>query len=230
MIRLIFIHIILISLSVNSESDINTVKAEYGRCVSVMERVERAIRRYEEVIRILQGRSNNINGNINLTKEFTTLENRAEYFRNRYERAKSLSDKISSDLKEVKGPTCPSCIESSVNLYCRNSEILLNELEDYITKASDLNGKLIELEAQKKDAFTKSELSYESTKHKIDSMYNSLNICKDSVTEVLTLQIKRNISKADSIYKNKEVEPAIKLLKIAESLINKINKRCSDVK
>ncbi|MCX7726203.1 MAG: hypothetical protein N2053_05080 [Chitinispirillaceae bacterium] len=236
--KLSFILLIPIILSLgNAESDIHTVKAEYERCLSVMERVERTIRRYEELMKSLQNKLKNFKDeNVSLSKEITSLENRLEYFRNRYERAKGQADKINSDIKEIKGPTCPSCIESAVNLYCRNTETLQNELEEYTEKALELDGKLSmsgtnneenKPLSNRDDSKDKIYISYRTL---TDSLYKALNICEDSVAEIFSLQIAKNISKADSLYNIKETSSAFKHLNIAEALINKVKKRCYEIK
>ncbi len=125
-------------------SDTRTVQAEFDRCTATMERVERSLRRFDDALeRMKQNIGNHVPGKREeWSGEMTALENRIEYFRNRFERVRGQADKIRDDLKNLTGPACQSCVSSGVELYCRNSESLLTDLEEYLNKASDLEARM----------------------------------------------------------------------------------------
>ena len=195
---------IVVSFSTSFTSyaaDTRTVQAEFDRCRSVMERVERSIKRYEDELSVLKrgvsGTSSNLNETI--SQELLPLENRLEYFRNRFERSRAQADKIHDELKNVNGPTCPSCVESSVNLYCRSGETLQTNLDEFLGKTEALRNRTA---SKSSDLFDVNE-SFEARRVVADSLYHLFSRAKDTCTDkaVTTLleQARINLAKADSL-------------------------------
>lgn len=124
-----------------AQSETRAVQADFNRCSAVLERTERALRHFENAVERLKQSADAARREAWM-REAAALENRTGYFRNRYERALGQAGKIRDDLKNVSGPVCPSCISSSVNLYCRSGETLLSGIEEYLNKAADLETRM----------------------------------------------------------------------------------------
>ncbi len=210
-----------------ADSDTRTVQAQFQRCAQAMERVERSLRRYEDEIRRLKRAGDNLAGEKRETfrKEIAALENRLEYFRNRYERATGQADKIRDDLKSVSGPTCPSCVESSVKLYCRNAENLQTDIDEYLAKAGDLRSRM-----GMRGAAPGESGDFTGRYAQLDSAYQTLTAeetaCKDKAAATLLQQAGINLARADSLHAAGDETRAGKSLDIAGSLLEKAGQRC----
>jgi septal ring factor EnvC (AmiA/AmiB activator) len=205
-----------------ADSDTRTVQAEFDRCSAVMERFERSLRRYEDAVGALKRSVAALRDEGgSFSREAAALENRLEYFRNRFERTRGQADKIRGDLKNVSGPACPSCIESSVNMYCRNAETMQNDIDEYLLKAADLQGR-VETPAV---AFGEKP-SFGQRRSAVDSSYRSIAGCDDRAVATLRDQAALNIARADSLHSLKDAAAALKALDIAASLIGKAAARC----
>jgi hypothetical protein len=160
------------------------------------------------------------------TQELQALESRLEYFNNRIERTRGQADKIRDDLKNINGPTFPSCVESSVNLYCRSGESLQTDIEEYLGKTGDLRARMgTKPDADVKVDTTVFKLQWTSA----DSLYRVLSMpdsCTDKAGLTLLAQAHINLVKADSLYAARETEKAEKTLGIARSLLDKAVQRC----
>ena len=214
----IFLVIAAYAVLVAADSDTRTVQAEFDRCRSVMDRLERSLRRFEDLV--AQVKRADDDGP--LQHEAAALENRLEYFRNRFERARGQADKITGDLKNVSGPTCPSCVESSVGMYCRNGETIQNSLDDYLVKAEDLLSRT----GKRKAANTDSSSDFRQRRSAIDSLYRALESCSEPAAAPLISQTAVNLSRADSLQAAGDDKAAATALDIAESLITKARRRC----
>jgi seryl-tRNA synthetase len=209
-----------------AESDTRTVQAEFDRCTAVMERVERSLRRYEDAIGTIKRTptSTSSGRSESLSQEIASLENRLEYFRNRFERARGQADKIRDDLKNISGPTCPSCVESSVNLFCRSGENLQTDLDEYLGKVSDLRARM-GLKDEK--TITRAAKGFKDHRVSADSLYRALSdACSDKAATTLLEQARLNLNKADSLHKIGDSDATLTSLGIAQSLLDKAVKRC----
>lgn len=224
-----FLLVVCVTFSAAADSDTRTVQAQFDRCASAMERVERSLRRYEDEIRSLKYTGNNLAAEKRETfqKDVAALENRLEYLRNRYERATGQADRIRDDLKNVSGPTCPSCVESSVKLYCRNAEGLQTDIDEYLAKAGDLRSRAdMQKEAPgQSNAFTGRYAA-------LDSAYQALadenTACSDKAAAALLQQAGVNLARADSLHAAGDETQAVKSLDIAGTLLEKAGKRCAE--
>jgi len=222
-----------IALIIASQSfagaDVRNVQAEFNRCGASMERAERSLKRYEDAVlglkRAVSGKA--FPADKSLPLEIEALENRLEYFRNRFERGRGQADKIRDDLKNLSGPVCPSCIESSVNLYCRSAEALQGDIGDCLTKAEDLRMRM----GLKEDKPAQDEA--EDFEHKwavADSLYRVLrssgDACADKAAATLMEQALVNFRMADSLHRTGNAAAASQAIDIAQSLLEKASKRC----
>ncbi|MBN1756743.1 MAG: hypothetical protein JW863_00405 [Chitinispirillaceae bacterium] len=222
--------VLFCAILVAADSDTRTVQAEFDRCHSVMERLERSLRRYEDAVgRIIRTvRRSDYTGKNHLRQEAASLENRLEYFRNRFERSRGQTDKITGDLKNVNGPTCPSCVESSVNMYCRNSETLQNSLDEHIIKADDLLNRLDSPSAPVGSAVSGKVTDVERQRAAIDTRYRSIESCSTESAIPLIRQAGVNMQRADSLITAGNENDARKALDIAGALVEKAAERCRD--
>ncbi len=205
-----------------ADSDTKTVQSEFDRCSALMERFERSLRRYENVVdAIKQSAEIPRDKDGAVLREAALLENRLEYFRNRFERARGQADKIRSDLKNVRGPTCPSCVESGVNMYCRNAETISNDIEEYLQKAADLQSRI-----SAASVAGGKETSFMRRRSAADSSYRAVTVCDDRGAETLRNQAALALARADSLYSIKDTVSALKALDIAVSLCEKASLRC----
>lgn len=193
-----------------------------------MDRLERSLKRFEDQIDLLK---RNVNfSSDSLSKDISALENRLEYFRNRLERSRAQADKIRSDLKNISGPICPSCLESSVNMYCRNSEAMQNDIDLYLKRATGLqtrNGisKKTAIQDTQNDTLKPSFQKYRTL---IDSLKDVMPQCDNHVALTLRKQAEINVNRADSLFSHGDTISAMKALHIANSLINKSSLHCKD--
>lgn len=204
-----------------ADSDTRAVQAEFDRCRSVMERLERSLRRYEDAVgRIIKTvKRSDFSGENELRQEASSLENRLEYFRNRIERARGQADKINGDLK----PTCTSCVTSSVNMYCRIGETLRNSLDEYLFKAEDLLNRLNE-----RSPGTGSG-DFTADHDNIVQLRRSLDSCTAPSAVPLLKQVTVNLQRADSLFTEGNKNDARKALAIARTLAEKAAQRCNDL-
>jgi hypothetical protein len=198
------------------------VQAEFDRCGAIMDRFERALRRYEDVVGALKRTTATLREKDgSFSREAAVLENRLEYFRNRFERARGQADKIRGDLKAVSGPTCPSCIESSVTMYCRNAETMQNDIDEYLQKATDLQGQI-----GTSPSASGEKPPFMVHRGTVDSSYRSIAGCDDRAATTLRDQAALTIARADSLHSRNNDADALKALDIAASLIEKAVARC----
>lgn len=210
-----------------ADSDTRTVQARFDRCASAMERVERSLRRFEDEIRLLKRAGNSLDGQWRETfqQETAAFENRLEYFRNRYERATGQADKIRDDLKNVSGPTCPSCVESSVKLYCRNAESLQTGIDEYLAKAGDLRSRV----GMRATAGGRGDFSGKYAA--LDSAYQALSAaeaCTAKAAVTLLEQARVNLVRADSLHAAGDDARVGASLDVAGTLLEKVGQRCTE--
>lgn len=220
--------LLVTSAFVTAATDTREVTMEFDRCNTIMERIERLLRRYADAVELLNRNiaNHSIASNETISQEAAVLENRLENFRNRYERARGHEDKIRSDLQGISGPTCPSCTESGVKIYCRHGETMLNDIDEYLDKATDLQGKIASESNNPTDPTTKHK-TFKQRRHAVDSLYQIITHCSDKAAITLCDQATINISRADSLHRAHETPSALKALDIATTLIKKASERCS---
>ena len=215
----------------SAEEDTRSVQADFDRCKSTMERVDRSIQRYKDIIIRLKQLSRTEGDSASRTG--ASLESRFDHFRGRFDRASGQADKIRDDLKNIKGPSCPSCVSSSVNMYCRNAETLLNDLEEHIAKAADLENRMVDRSTHK-DAGNPQERSESLSRRRIaiDSIIGlrklQLDSCSFPSAKALWLQCRINLHKSDSLIASKDYVAGGKTLDIAELLIRKALDVCGN--
>lgn len=213
-------------LCIFAQSDVRIVQSEFDRCLSVMERIERALKRYETSLHSLKRAISDIKtaDKDNVSDKVSTHENRLEYFRNRFERIRGQADKLHDDLKNS-GPVCPSCIESSVNLFCRSNEMLQNDLDDYLVKLNELQSLIgVGKDNQTKENCFEHRFGYLKELRK--NLNKKIETCNDKAVNTLWEQAQINLNRADSLYSLNETGSAAKALDISESLLQKIQLRC----
>ena len=223
-----------VCISLATESNTRTVQAEFDRCAAQMERVERAVREYDDALgtvrkSIAKMGSSDRNTQDLSAAELAKLESRADYFHNRIERASGQADKVRDDLKNVKGPTCPSCVLSSVNMYCRNTETLLTEIDDYKSKAMTLvaktrqDGDVRTVRAAGADDFLVVWASIDST---LRLLHEKVDSCADVSGKALWRQSRITLGRADSLNRTGDKAAARTALTISRTLMTKACKVC----
>ncbi len=215
-----------------AESDTRVVQSEFDRCKGIMERVDRSIQRFQDAVASLKrsldaASAKNREGAV---REMSALESRVEYFRSRFDRAVAQADKIRNDLKSVKGGRCSSCISSSVNMYCRNAETMLTDIEEQIALA-------VQAESRPGHASLKAGAGADRSaadkfnlrRASIDSMMNIkkivLDSCSSAAGKTLWSQSKINLRKADSLHAQGS-NTSEKALDVTELLLKKALDAC----
>ncbi|MBN1127454.1 MAG: hypothetical protein JXA71_00605 [Chitinispirillaceae bacterium] len=224
------IHPLLILLTVllpAFPSDIRNIQADFDRCVSLMERVERSLRSFEDRVVRLKQQAGHMESDVAAREKsvIEALEGRVDYFRNRLDRANGLADKTRDDLRNVNGPVCPTCVVSSVNLYCRSAEMLQTDTDEYALKASDIETRLSGA-AGGGDTQT----SFERDRRSIDSLVirhrARLDSCADRAGKTLWQQALLNLRRADSLAAAGEAARAVRSLRLSRDLMGKAKKKC----
>jgi len=212
-----------------AESDTRAVQAEFSRCESSLERVKRELSRYEETVRRIKA-SLDAGRTQEVAQEFSRLESKVEHFRGRMDRAAGQGSKIRDDLRNVTGPTCPSCLSSSVSLYCRAGEGLATEVEDYLSRATALDGELRNASPHDAPKTVPTDSAFVLRRDKINasiaSSWASLDSCSVDAGRTLWQQCRINLHVADSLRLSGAVEQSERSLGLAEMLLNKAIKRC----
>ena len=214
-------------------SDIRSVETQFDRCESTMERINREILRFEEAVeRLKRLVERNRERYGDYEKNIVKLENRVDYFRSRFDRSTGQRDKIRTDLNNVSGTTCPSCITSSVDLYCRNSETLTSELEDYFTRVSALEDRITSSTetVPDKEATAKKTVSYVSRRKQtgasIDLHKSLFDACDSGAGKLLLQQCTINLQRADSLDSAGAAEQSLTTLDLVELLLKKAVAAC----
>lgn len=222
---LLFVFVVL-KTNVFAQSDARMVQSEFDRCMSVMERIERSLKRFENNLDLIKRSKSDKKENI--SREISTFENRLEYFRNRFERVRGQADKLRDDI-ESSGPVCPSCVESSVNLFCRSNETLQNDIDNYMINLGEIQSKMGLNENNNNENVGK-PISFKARRDKVETLCETLKsrveACNEKAIKTLYKQAIINLNRADSIYNSNETNSAMKALDISESLLNKIQTRC----
>lgn len=231
---LLCILIVITAFSTIASADSNTrsVQSEFDRCTAVIERFERSLRRFEDAVNVLKRDPTQlpVTGKDLITREIASLENRYEYFCNRFERVRGQADKIRGDLKNLSGPICPSCVLTSVNLYCRTGETIQNDIDEYLLKAAELKNRIgiqQKLPIQTEN-ISKGTVSFTRRRTSADSLCTIAQSCNNPAAATLYRQGVLNLQRADSLYKNNKETPAFTVLNIAVSLLQKALHRCNN--
>lgn len=211
--------------------DMQSVQADFDRCAGVMERIERLLREYEETVQRLQRFHGHMPSVDTSTAEdgVNALVRRIDYFRNRVERAAGLADKTRDDLKNVSGPTCPSCVISAVNLYCRHTEILRDDIDEYREKAFVLESRLSSRQKGPGDTGGASA-DYERETSSLDSSMaraeNVLASCDKRAAAAFFRQALVNRKRADSLYAAGMTDRAHNTISLSRVLLHKAFSAC----
>lgn len=231
--RIILLYGVMFTLASSAEPDTRTVQAEFDRCKGTLDRVDRSVERFQDAVRNLKryGMSEPRNFTDSISKEISNLESRLEYFRSRSARAAGQADKIRDELKSVKGPTCPSCVTSSVQLYCRYGETLSAEIDEYLARTSELQQRLIAHD-MKKGPTGQREKNGGFVNHRV--MLDSaialkkifLDSCVNHAGKTLWEQCVVTLHKADSLHACGAVSTAEKTVEIAKILFEKAVAKC----
>ena len=218
----------------SADSNIRSVQADFDRCETDMERVKRELLRFEQAVKRCRRLLSQNNGlQQRFTDDVAKYENRVDYFRGRIDRSFGQRDKIRTDLRNIKGTTCPSCITSSVELYCRNSENLTNDINDYISQITALEDNIIS--AGGKDSSTPSSsdtppVSFSRRRAAIDTTLSrskeQLDKCSSGTGTILLRQCTINLQRADSLNAAGAVEQSFTALNLADHLLIKALSAC----
>ncbi|MFP4014162.1 MAG: hypothetical protein ACLFVQ_08775 [Chitinispirillaceae bacterium] len=228
--RTIAIAVLFTVAHIHADPSTRTVQAEFSRCESAMKRVEREIERYEKLVAglrdVLRTRRQDAKCN---PLEISGLHSRVEYFRSRLERTRSQADKIRSDIKSVEGPTCPSCVSSSVDLYCRHYEHLSEAVTEYYSKASDIRNRM----RQSRESGTAEPDSshvtlLESCREQISSSRATLDSCTSPAGKALWEQCRINFHAADSLFSAGRKNKGEQALDLTRMLFEKAMQKCTE--
>ncbi len=218
-----------------ADSDTRTVQAEFDRCESAMERVKRDMLRFEATVDRLKRTFDGLTAakDQEAVQALLKLENRVDYLRGRIDRSAGQRDKIRSDLKAVSGATCPSCITSSVNLYCRNGETLTREIEEYLADASALEDRVGNRHQQtaRPPGKGKSAASIDSTRRVIAAAMAQqkplLDSCGSDAGKTLWEQCNVNFRRADSLLATGPLAESEQAFRLVDLLLDRAAKKCS---
>ncbi|MDG5813836.1 hypothetical protein QA601_02005 [Chitinispirillales bacterium ANBcel5] len=222
--------VIVLTFNVFSETDTRTVKSRFNRCENTLRRVERLFSRYQETLdrigQVVENDSETVN---RFNNQFSRLENRVDYFQNRIERIHNQRNSLHEEL-QTQGPTCPSCVESNVHLFCRTAEMLLSDIEEYIDIASDLYSQIREYGSVFKKSPIRDQAKFKERKVEMDSLYqvfgNLKNSCEDPSVNILYQQAEENLTTAQKLFHADKVGEAMENLEIFEQLFNMTLQRC----
>ncbi|MBN1309517.1 MAG: hypothetical protein JXA18_16475 [Chitinispirillaceae bacterium] len=207
---------------IGADDDTRTVEAEFERCESTMERVKRDMLRFEEAVdrlkRAIEGSKSAKDQET--MQSFLKLENRVDYLRGRIDRSAGQRDKVSSDLKSA-GATCPSCVSSSVNLYCRNSETLTSEIEKCLADAAALEDRIGGGKSDATIDIQRTAIAAAMAKRK-----SLLDTCSSEAGKTLWKQCDVNLRRADSLKAAGAVEESKQALKLVKLLLDKAISKC----
>jgi hypothetical protein len=218
-----------------ADVDTRTVQSEFDRCESVMERVKREMLRFEDAVgrlkRALDGRRNAVDREV--MQSYVKLENRVDYLRGRIDRSAGQRDKINGDLKNVSGPTCPSCVVSSVNLFCRNGETLTREIEECLADAAALQdrlgatGTMPEGWSSGGDTAQASFIAERASIETAIAAYTPrFDTCTSEAAGTLRKQFEANLRRADSLQAAGGVTESLQALKLAGLLLKQASAKC----
>ncbi|MBN1575220.1 MAG: hypothetical protein JW913_01615 [Chitinispirillaceae bacterium] len=218
---------------VRADDDTRTVEAEFDRCESTMERVNRDMLRFEEAVgrlkRALDGSKAAVDQET--MQSFLKLENRVDYLRGRIDRSAGQRDKIQGDLKSS-GATCPSCVTSSVNLYCRNGEMLTREIEKCLAEASALENqiysrsKTAEQKPGQAAADSSLDASHGAIAEEVKKHKPLLDSCRTKAGKTLWKQCEVNLRRADSLKAAGASDQREQALKLVKLLLDKAIAKC----
>lgn len=226
--------LLVLTVLVSFGSDVRTSQAEFERCESTMERVRRGFTRYEETIRRLKDRTEKQSSDMGVEsfQKITKMENELEYIRGSIDRSAGQAVKIRSDIANLKGPTCPSCLTSSISMFCRNSERLLTEIEEHQYAAATLEERLRSSETSKA-ASVSAPLTTDTWKKQraaIDSLLSQhqqrLDSCTREAGISLWKQCKINLGAADSLHRTGATQLRDQAIRMVEILLPKAIKTC----
>ncbi len=187
-----------LTLAAYGNENTSRVKTDFVKCSGTIKRTERTIKRIETDITRVKSDITvlYLPDRDGIIREIESISNQVENHKERLERIVGMSDKINGDLQNLSGPVCPSCIVSSVNLYCRNAENLSAALRN----TSD---KLMEILIRVRN-----------------------NECRDKAGISLLKQARISLDKADSLFSFGDTTAANQAYRLYETLINMSSEKC----
>lgn len=220
---------LLVTAQIHADPSTSTVQAEFSRCESSMKRVERDINRYEELVNELRNilRTERQDAECN-PLEISSLHSRVQYFRSRLERTRSQAGRIRSDIKNVKGPTCPSCLSSSVELYCRHCDHLSEAVMEYYSKASDVRDRVRQSREETAEPDDSLLVLLNSLGERIASHQAIQDSCSSPAGKALWEQCSVNFNAADSLFSAGRIEKSEQALNLSRILFEKAMQKCSE--
>jgi chromosome segregation ATPase len=214
--------------TVSGESDTRSVKSDFDRCTSAIERTQRELLRFETMLQNIEKDISKKGAAVSNDhrRELQQLMAKYEYLNNRIDRTTGQRDKISSDLKNLSGPVCPSCVSSSVDLYCRSSETIQNELDAFTGRASVLQDAIQgeDAPANKTDFISRRQ----KITRNIEQYGDSIETCSSAAGKLLWKQCRINLQRADSLHDAGKTEQSIKTLSLVELLVTRAVTKCSE--
>lgn len=223
------ISFLLLSVTmITADSDTRSVEAEFERCETTMERTRRELVRFEEVMQRVKRSLDNttLDSTQSAVRDVFKLTNRIEYLRSRIDRSNGQRDRIRNDLRNVKGPSCPSCLSSSVDLYCRNGENLAGEIDDCLSQATVLEDRLHGLQSPHDDQPESFPDRYKKIEQKLSEKNGVFESCGSAAGTALWEQSRINLGRADSLYREGEKNQSLEALDLVELLVKKALKKC----
>lgn len=222
-----------LSLCAGAGSKMRSVESTFERCESVMERVKRDMLRFEEEVERLRRSfdAQRASADDKTAQSILKLENRVDYLRGRIDRTASQRDKVRSDLKNISGPICPTCVSTAVDLYCRNSESLTREIETARADASALHDKIGHIGSPATSAQPRSRTANPDSLHTalIEVQKNAkprMDSCKNGTAVTLWSQFHINMKRADSLKTAGKDDEYVQTLQLAQLLLQKALNKC----
>ncbi len=119
--------------------DIETVRSRLEMCADRLDRTEYELERVERTLEDLRDLDNgSVSGNQE-TGTFENLSNRTGLLTRRVSRARTQHRRILDRIRDIKG-SCPDCVRSDVDLFCRQAEGVHSESGELLDRLRELMG------------------------------------------------------------------------------------------
>lgn len=221
-----FLALVAVPALLFADADTRSVQAQFDRCGSLVERHSRLVRDYEYAVAALRvsGERMHTGSRETYLSQVGAMGGRVESARGRLERSGGQADRIRSQLAAVAGPSCPSCVVSAVNMYCRTADMLESELDD-------IGNSIRELEEQL-GAQGGAPALHEAVGDvvQIDDLVREqgerLNACPDETAAALWQQGLLSASRGDSLAKADDAQGARQSYTVARTLLLRAVAQC----
>jgi len=137
--------IVTVAAPIVAGESVQQVTARKDRCVRQLDRAEQQIEKLtdatERLRRLSAAASGEEQGRI--SRRYESVSNTIDFFRHRTERVRNQAARIDDQLSNVgSSQICPSCIASDADLLCRQTETLLADAADQISRTAEFEASI----------------------------------------------------------------------------------------